>query len=131
MTEEREARTSTQAQVEKFRFDNGKRKPRRIIDEEPEHFGEDVLSRPPGPQRIAKSQRSSNSTASFGSNPTMFQEMIQQQYELDCKAKMHVIQRETNSRVALYDSQKVAEDLKVLQRSTDGLDPVDVAIINA
>ncbi|GJZ70183.1 hypothetical protein Tco_0633733 [Tanacetum coccineum] len=63
----------------------------RITDEEPEHFGEDAFPRPPDPQRIAKSQRSSNSTASFGSNPTMFQEMMQQQYELDRKAKMNVI----------------------------------------
>ncbi|GJR45288.1 hypothetical protein Tco_1313391 [Tanacetum coccineum] len=98
---------------------------------EPENFGEDALPRPPDPQRIAKSQRSSNSTASSGSNPTMSQEMMQQQYNLDRKEKMDVIQRETNSRVALYDSQKVTEDLKVLQISTDGLDPVDAAIINA
>ncbi|GKC36217.1 hypothetical protein Tco_1048601 [Tanacetum coccineum] len=39
-------------------------------DEEPEHFEDDELSRPPGLQRLAKSQRSgSNSTASSGSNP--------------------------------------------------------------
>ncbi|GKE26927.1 hypothetical protein Tco_1442311 [Tanacetum coccineum] len=63
----------------------------RVIDEEPKHFGEDTLSRPPGAQRIANSQRSSNSTASSGSNPTMFQEMIAQQYELERKAKMDVI----------------------------------------
>nr|GEU44213.1 hypothetical protein [Tanacetum cinerariifolium] len=88
----------------------------------PEHFGEDALPHPPGPQRIAKSQRPSNSTASFSSDPTMFQEMLQQQYELDRKADMYVIQRKTNSRFTLYDSQKVAEDLKVLQMSTDRLD---------
>ncbi|GJX98372.1 hypothetical protein Tco_0355391 [Tanacetum coccineum] len=29
----------------------------RTIDEEPEHFGDDALPRPPGPQRISKSQR--------------------------------------------------------------------------
>nr|GEV04251.1 hypothetical protein [Tanacetum cinerariifolium] len=34
-----------------------------VMDEEPEHFGEDALPRPPGLQRIFKSQRSSNSTA--------------------------------------------------------------------
>ncbi|GKC45420.1 hypothetical protein Tco_1063142 [Tanacetum coccineum] len=44
----------------------------RDTDEEPEHFREDVLPRPPGAQRIAKSQYSSNSTASFGSNPAMY-----------------------------------------------------------
>ncbi|GJV97172.1 zinc finger, CCHC-type containing protein, partial [Tanacetum coccineum] len=32
----------------------------RITDEEPEHFGEDALPRPPGPQRIAKSQLSNS-----------------------------------------------------------------------
>ncbi|GKA44108.1 hypothetical protein Tco_0736832, partial [Tanacetum coccineum] len=64
----------------------------RVTDEEPEHFEEDVLPRPPWAQRIAKSQRSSNSTASSGSNPAMFQEMMQQQYELDRKAKMKVIE---------------------------------------
>nr|GEY61377.1 hypothetical protein [Tanacetum cinerariifolium] len=53
--------------------------------EEPELFGDDALPRPPGLHMIAKSQRSLNSTASSGSNPTMFQEMIQQQYELDRK----------------------------------------------
>ncbi|GKE97627.1 hypothetical protein Tco_0020978, partial [Tanacetum coccineum] len=51
-----------------------------ITDEEPEHFGDDALPRPPGPQMIAKSQRSSNSTASSNSNLAMFQEMMQQQY---------------------------------------------------
>ncbi|GKD16753.1 hypothetical protein Tco_1205911 [Tanacetum coccineum] len=44
-----------------------------VTDVEPEHFEEDVLSRPPWAQRIAKSQRSSNSTASSGLNPAMFQ----------------------------------------------------------
>ncbi|GJS55571.1 hypothetical protein Tco_0628933 [Tanacetum coccineum] len=68
----------------------------RVTDEEPEHFGENALPQPPGEQRIAKSQRSSNSTASFGSNPAMFQEMMQLQYELDRKAKMEVIEREAN-----------------------------------
>ncbi|GJY55123.1 putative reverse transcriptase domain-containing protein [Tanacetum coccineum] len=86
----------------------------RVTDEEHEHFGEDALPRPPGAQRIAKSQRSSNSTASSGSYPTMFQEMMQQQYELDRKAKIEVIEREANSRINLYNSQKIAEDMRVL-----------------
>nr|GFA66674.1 hypothetical protein [Tanacetum cinerariifolium] len=75
-------------------------------DEEPELFGDDALPRPPGVQRIANSQRSSNSTASSGLNPTMFQEILQQQYELDQKGKMKCIDDEVNSRVTLYDSQK-------------------------
>ncbi|GJR02693.1 hypothetical protein Tco_0525677 [Tanacetum coccineum] len=70
---------------------NARRNRGRITDEEPELFGDNELLRPPGKQRIAKSQRSSNSTASFGSNPAMFQEMMQQQYELDRKEKMERI----------------------------------------
>ncbi|GKA02171.1 hypothetical protein Tco_0674836 [Tanacetum coccineum] len=93
---------------------NARRNCHRVTDEEPELFGDDELPRPPDKQRIAKRQRSSNSTASSVSNPAMFQEMMQQQYELDRKEKMERIDRETNTRVALYDSQKVAEDLKVL-----------------
>ncbi|GJV72120.1 hypothetical protein Tco_1492115 [Tanacetum coccineum] len=57
-------------------------------DEEPEHFGDDDLPRPPGLQRLAKSQRTgSNSTASSGSNPTAYQEFMAEQYELDAKTK--------------------------------------------
>ncbi|GJW58037.1 hypothetical protein Tco_0104768 [Tanacetum coccineum] len=64
-------------------------------DEEPEHFGDDELPRPPGLQRLAKSQRSgSNSTASSGSNPAAYQEFMAEQYELDRKAKMTVLERE-------------------------------------
>nr|GEV33536.1 hypothetical protein [Tanacetum cinerariifolium] len=60
----------------------------RVTDKEPEHFGDDVLPRPPGLQRIAKSQRSgSSSTASYGSSPMMYQEFMEEQYELDRKAK--------------------------------------------
>ncbi|GJS52906.1 hypothetical protein Tco_0626268 [Tanacetum coccineum] len=56
-------------------------------DEEPEHFGDDELPRPPGLQRHAKSQRTgSNSTASSGSNPAAYQEFMAEQYELDRKA---------------------------------------------
>ncbi|GJU89982.1 hypothetical protein Tco_1302405 [Tanacetum coccineum] len=98
--------------------------------EEPELFGDDALPRPPDMHRIAKSQRSSNSTASSRSNPTMFQEMMQQQLEIERKEKIERIDREVNSRVALNDSKRVAEDLKVLQISTDGMDPIDAAIVN-
>ncbi|GJY61134.1 molybdate-anion transporter [Tanacetum coccineum] len=59
-----------------------------------------------------------------------FKKFSNKQYELDQNAKMERIDREVNSRVALYDSQNVAEDLKVLQMSTDGMDPVE-ATINA
>ncbi|GJS22577.1 hypothetical protein Tco_0451209 [Tanacetum coccineum] len=52
--------------------------------------------RPPGLQRIAKSQRSgSNSAASFGSNPVAYQEFMVEQYDLDRKAKMQVLSQES------------------------------------
>ncbi|GKC11820.1 hypothetical protein Tco_1008602 [Tanacetum coccineum] len=64
-------------------------------DKEPEHFGDDELPRPSGLQRLAKSQRTgSNSTASFGSNPAAYQKFMAEQYELDRKAKMTVLERE-------------------------------------
>ncbi|GJX76515.1 hypothetical protein Tco_0323326 [Tanacetum coccineum] len=104
----------------------------RVTGEEPEHFREDALPRPPGLQRISKSQRfGSNSTASSSSNPMMYQEFMKQQYELDRKAKMKVIERETNERMRLYHSQKITEDMRVLQIDTREMDPVDTAIINA
>ncbi|GKB03915.1 RNA-directed DNA polymerase, eukaryota [Tanacetum coccineum] len=123
----------------------------------PKHFGEDALPRPPGAQRIAKSQRSSNSTASSGSNPLMYQEMMKEQYELPTRnrsilekmrclghpghnellrvnvpqTRLLVIELEKNERMRLYHSQRIAEDMKVLQIDTRGMDSVDAAIINA
>ncbi|GJZ74392.1 hypothetical protein Tco_0638538 [Tanacetum coccineum] len=68
---------------------NARRNRFRVTDEEPGHFGDDVLPRSPGLQRLAKSQRSgSNLTASSDSNPIMYQEFMKEQYELDRKAKM-------------------------------------------
>nr|GEW33194.1 hypothetical protein [Tanacetum cinerariifolium] len=69
--------------------------------------------------------------ANSGSNPTMFQEMMQQQIEIERKEKMERMDRKMNSRIALNNSIRVAEDLKVLQMSTDGMDPIDAAIVNA
>ncbi|GJU31704.1 hypothetical protein Tco_1175293 [Tanacetum coccineum] len=47
-------------------------------DKDPDHFRDDELTRPPGLQRIAKSQRfDSNSTASSGSNPVAYQEFME------------------------------------------------------
>ncbi|GJX99909.1 hypothetical protein Tco_0356928 [Tanacetum coccineum] len=101
-------------------------------DEEPEHFGDDDLPRPPGLQRLAKSQRtSSNSTASSGSNPAAYQEFMAEQYELDRKAKMTVLERESEDRRRLIQSQRIAEDMRVLQIDTRGMDAADAAIINA
>ncbi|GKE29122.1 hypothetical protein Tco_1444506 [Tanacetum coccineum] len=110
---------------------NTRRNRGRVTDEEPELFGDDELLRSPDKQRIAKSQRSSNSTASSGSNSTMFQEMIQQQYELNRATKLERLDCETSARVEFINSQKVAKDLKVLQIDTSGMDPVEAAIINA
>nr|GEW19105.1 hypothetical protein [Tanacetum cinerariifolium] len=111
---------------------NARRYRFRVTDEEPEHFGDDALPRPPGLQRIAKSQRSgSNSTASSGSNPLMYQEFMKEQYELDRKAKMEVIAQESEERRMLIHSQRIAEDMKVLQIDTRGMNPADAVINNA
>ncbi|GJU17382.1 hypothetical protein Tco_1145348 [Tanacetum coccineum] len=69
---------------------NARRNRLRVTEEDPEHFGPDALPRPDGMYRIQKSQRSSNSTASSGSNPGMFQEMLQQQYELERKMEAQI-----------------------------------------
>nr|GEZ17819.1 hypothetical protein [Tanacetum cinerariifolium] len=108
---------------------NARRYHFRVIDEDPEHFGDDVLPRPPGLQRLAKSQRTgSNSTASSGSNPVTYQEFMEKQYELDGKAKMQVIEQESEGRRRLIQSQRIMEDMKVLQIDTRGMDPADAAI---
>nr|GEW17269.1 hypothetical protein [Tanacetum cinerariifolium] len=104
----------------------------RVTDEDSEHFRDDVLPRPPGLQRLGKSQRSgSNSTASSSSNPIAYQEFVAKQYELDRKAKMQVIEHESEDQRRLIRSQRIAEDMKVLQIDTRGMDPTNAAIINA
>ncbi|GKA32084.1 hypothetical protein Tco_0718451 [Tanacetum coccineum] len=111
---------------------NARRNRFRVTDEEPEHFGDDALPRPPGLQRLAKSQRSgSNSTASSGSNPMMYQEFMKEQYELDRKAKIHVIEQESEKRRQLIHAQRITEEMRVLQIDTRGMDPADAVIINA
>ncbi|GKB83133.1 hypothetical protein Tco_0950028 [Tanacetum coccineum] len=59
----------------------------------------------------------------------MFQEMMQQQYELDRKAKMDVIER-GQTRELFIQFSKDSEDMRVLQIDARGMDPVDAAIIN-
>ncbi|GJU88050.1 cellulose synthase A catalytic subunit 7 [Tanacetum coccineum] len=104
----------------------------RGTDKEPDHFGDDELPRPPGLQRIAKSQRTgSNSTASSGSNPVAYQEFMAEQYDLDRKAKMQVLSQESEDRRRLIQAQKIAEDMKVLQIDTSGMNPTYAPIINA
>ncbi|GKE78587.1 hypothetical protein Tco_1544707 [Tanacetum coccineum] len=61
----------------------------------------------------------------------MYQEFMKEQYELDRKAKMRVIEQESEERRQLIQSQRIAEDMKVLQINTSGMDPIDAAIINA
>ncbi|GKC87791.1 hypothetical protein Tco_1148440 [Tanacetum coccineum] len=118
---------------DKTRFDFAKKEVRLLgTDDEPEHFGDDELPRPPGLQRYVKSQRTgSNSTASSGSNPAAYQEFMTEQYELDRKAKMTVLERESEDRRRLIQSQRIAKDMCVLQIDARGMDPVDAAIINA
>ncbi|GJV36361.1 hypothetical protein Tco_1408838 [Tanacetum coccineum] len=110
---------------------NARRNWGRVTDDEPGLFRDDELPHPPDKQRIAKSQRSSNSVIFSGSNPAMFQEMLQQQYELDHQEKMERLDRKTTARIELFNSQKVVEDLKVLKMDTRGIDLVDTTIINA
>ncbi|GKC96938.1 putative RNA-directed DNA polymerase, eukaryota, reverse transcriptase zinc-binding domain protein [Tanacetum coccineum] len=61
----------------------------------------------------------------------MYQEFMKEQYEFDRKAKMQVIEQESEERRQLIHSQRIAEDMKVLQIDTRGLDPADAVIINA
>ncbi|GKA86043.1 hypothetical protein Tco_0807754 [Tanacetum coccineum] len=75
----------------------------RGTDKEPDHFGDDELPRPPGLQRIAKNR----------------------------KAKMQVLSQESEDRRRLIQSQKIAEDMKVLQIDTSGMYLTYAAIINA
>nr|GEU73637.1 hypothetical protein [Tanacetum cinerariifolium] len=111
---------------------NAKKNRVRVTDEEPEHFEDDALPRPPRLQRIAKSQRSgSNSTASSGSYPMMYQEFMKEQYKLDRRVKKEVIAQESEERRLLIHSQRIAKDMKVLQIDTRGMNPADAAIINA
>ncbi|GJW31955.1 hypothetical protein Tco_0051987 [Tanacetum coccineum] len=66
-----------------------------------------------------------------GSNPAAYQEFMAEQYELDRKAKMTVLERESEDRRRLIQSQRIAEDMRVLQIDTRGMDAADAAIINA
>ncbi|GJV93548.1 hypothetical protein Tco_1541361 [Tanacetum coccineum] len=67
-------------------------------DEEPEHFGDDELPRPP----------------------------VRPQSQND-RAR----ERESEDRRRLIQSQRIAEDMRVLQIDTRGMDAADAAIINA
>ncbi|GJV04403.1 hypothetical protein Tco_1337972 [Tanacetum coccineum] len=87
---------------------NARRNRFRVTDEEPEHFGDDALPRPPGLQQIAKVN-----------------------IQLNRKAKMQVIEHESEERRQLIHAQRIAEEIRVLQIDTRGMDPADAVIINA
>ncbi|GKC94963.1 hypothetical protein Tco_1160405 [Tanacetum coccineum] len=105
-------------------------------DEEPEHFGDDDLPRPPGLQRLAKSQRTgSNSTASSGSNPATVSRIhggtirVRPQSQND---RAREKESEETEGVEYHPSQRIAEDMRVLQIDTRGwIGPTYAAIINA
>ncbi|GKD44217.1 hypothetical protein Tco_1268862 [Tanacetum coccineum] len=102
----------------------------RVTEDEPELTGDDELPRLPDKQRILKLNDLQTCTPLPFSNPTMFQEMIQEQYTLDRAAKMERLDRETSARVELINAQKKSEDFKVLAINTSGMNPIGAAIIN-
>ncbi|GKG17308.1 hypothetical protein Tco_0362265 [Tanacetum coccineum] len=57
--------------------------------------------------------------------------VVQQQYELEPKMKQDVLERESRARVDLLESQKIAEDMRVLTMDTSSLDPMNAAIVKA
>ncbi|GKB63107.1 aspartic peptidase [Tanacetum coccineum] len=84
-----------------------------------------VSSSNPGSSTQPSFNQMPYSTASSGSNPAAYQEFMAEQYELDRKAKMTMLERESEDRRRLIQSQRIAEDMRVLQIDTRELDPVD------
>nr|GEV78779.1 beta-glucosidase BoGH3B-like [Tanacetum cinerariifolium] len=107
---------------------NARRNRRRVTDEEPKRFGDDELPRPPDKQRIAKSQRSINSSTGSGSNLTMIQDMLQQQYELDRAAKMECMARETDANAPIEDRVKDLLSRMTLQEKLGQMAQIDRAV---
>ncbi|GJX89682.1 hypothetical protein Tco_0341696 [Tanacetum coccineum] len=101
--------------------------------EEPEHFGDDELPRPPGLQYDLLKVNVRVLTRPLAPVQTGPRARIhwREQYELDRKAKMTVLERESEDRRRLIQSQRIAEDMRVLQIDTRGMDAADAAIINA
>ncbi|GJX75217.1 hypothetical protein Tco_0313812 [Tanacetum coccineum] len=95
---------------------------------DPEHFGPrcHCQGRRDVPDQKEPSFRSKLDPSS-GSSSGMFQEMLQQQYELERKMKQDVLERESRARVDLLESQKIAEDMRVLTMDTSSLDPMNAA----
>ncbi|GJR19037.1 hypothetical protein Tco_0967564 [Tanacetum coccineum] len=100
-------------------------------EEETEHFRDDELPRPPGLQRLAKSQcLGFNSTASSGSNPATYQEFMAEQIELDRKAKIPCSREEVKGRRRLDPiSTMIAVDIAFATTHAGGIRASDTAII--
>ncbi|GJX67034.1 hypothetical protein Tco_0302761 [Tanacetum coccineum] len=52
-------------------------------------------------------------------------------FECNGKMKQDVLERESRARVDLLESQKIAEDMRVLTMDTSSLDPMNAAIVKA
>nr|GEW25587.1 hypothetical protein [Tanacetum cinerariifolium] len=92
-------------------------------------MGDHQIPTPPGKERNSKIQQSSNSSATSDSQQEMFHEMMQQQYVLDRESKMKRLDRETMARVEYIQFKTQNEDLRTLAINTDGMDPMNAAII--
>ncbi|GJS33933.1 hypothetical protein Tco_0532315 [Tanacetum coccineum] len=96
-----------------------------LIDETEDENKEEPIPTP-------TSKKRSRGVSSSGSNPMIYQEkFMKEQYELDRKAKMQVIEQESEERRQLIHAQRIAEEMRVLQIDTRGMDPADAVIINA
>ncbi|GKE43576.1 hypothetical protein Tco_1470860 [Tanacetum coccineum] len=62
------------------------------LDGKPELFGDDLIPRPSGAPRPFKSQRSSNSSATFGSKKEEFMNLLQQQIAIDREKQLERIE---------------------------------------
>ncbi|GJU41200.1 hypothetical protein Tco_1194157 [Tanacetum coccineum] len=90
-----------------------RRTERRVNEEEPEFFGDDAIPRPSGAPRKSKAQRSTSSSTTSGSQKERFTELMQQQILLDREAKKEQMERELTARLAVYEIQKINEELKI------------------
>ncbi|GJY00149.1 putative ubiquitinyl hydrolase 1 [Tanacetum coccineum] len=96
---------------------------RRPAEEDPQLFGDDALPCPPDKKHYrAKSQRSSNLSATSNSQEA-FHEIMQQQLALDRETKMEEMRNETRERVNLIKAQTKNEDMRTLAINIDGMNP--------
>nr|GEU70918.1 hypothetical protein [Tanacetum cinerariifolium] len=109
---------------------NARRYRFRVTDEEPGHFGDDTLPRPPGLQRISKSQRSgSNSTASSGSNLGK-EDQLNAKHQLPVKGLSECKASESNiRRIQVKDIFKEVKDYLKTYSSAGPSDTRDTKIV--